>query len=148
MQYDANFAGNWHIVLNQNLDTLNYQSVGNPRARNALIEKVNELGQSLWCQNHLFLRFLLLNNLNRTAFKLRSSSIFFLCRLPFSSCFRFFLGGFSSLHTENQLPRLPQSGLKVSGWWWLWVPNHYQVKLKLKLRLTWAVTIIVPLSLP
>ena len=27
-----------------------------------------QLGQSLWCQNNLFLRFLLLNKLNRTAF--------------------------------------------------------------------------------
>jgi hypothetical protein len=45
------------------------------------------------------------------------------------------------LHTENELPRLPQSGLKVPGWWW--VPNHYQVKLQLMLRLSWAVTIII-----
>jgi hypothetical protein len=42
----------------------------------------SKLGQSLWYQNHLFLRFLLLNKLNRTALKFR-------------------------LHTENQLPRLP-----------------------------------------
>ena len=38
------------------------------------------LGQSLWCQNHLFVRFLLLNKLNRTALKLRSSSISFFLR--------------------------------------------------------------------
>ena len=44
--------------------------------------------------------------------------------------------------------RLPQSGLQVPGWWWWWVPNHYQVKLQLMLRLSWAVTIIVPSSLP
>jgi hypothetical protein len=43
------------------------------------------------------------------------------------------------LHTENQLHKLPQSALKLPGWWW--VPNHYQVKLQL-------MTIIVPLSLP
>ena len=46
------------------------------------------------------------------------------------------------LHTENQLPRLPGSALKVPGWggrWW--VPTHYQFKLKLMLRLSWAVTI-------
>ena len=35
----------------------------------------------------------------------------------------FFLGRLSSwvkirLHTENQLPRLPGSALKVLGWWW------------------------------
>jgi hypothetical protein len=42
------------------------------------------------------------------------------------------------LHTENQLPRLPGSALKVPGWW---VPPHYQVKLQLQLRLSWAVTI-------
>ena len=47
------------------------------------------------------------------------------------------------LHTENQLPRLTGSALKVPGWvggggWW--VPTHYQVKLQLMLRLSWAVT--------
>ena len=40
----------------------------------------DELGQSLWCQNHLFLRFLLLNKVNRTALKLRLSSIFIFLR--------------------------------------------------------------------
>ena len=48
------------------------------------------------------------------------------------------------LHTENQLPRLSGSALKVPVWggvvgWW--VPTHYQVKLQLMLRLSWAVTI-------
>ena len=38
------------------------------------------LGQSPWCQNHLFLKFLLLNYLNRTALKLRLSSIFIFLR--------------------------------------------------------------------
>ena len=45
--------------------------------KHKLYNQSSELGQSLWCQNHLFLRFLLLNNLNRTALKLRSSSMFF-----------------------------------------------------------------------
>ena len=44
----------------------------------------DKLGQSLWCQNHLFL---LLNKLNRTALKLRLSSIYF---LRLSSIFDFF----------------------------------------------------------
>jgi hypothetical protein len=47
------------------------------------------------------------------------------------------------LHTENQLPRLSGSTLKVPGGggveWWL--PTHYKVKLQLQLRLSWAVTI-------
>ena len=47
-----------------------------------------QLGQSLLSQNHLFLRFLLLNNLNRTALKLRSSSNSFFLRL--SSIFHFY----------------------------------------------------------
>jgi hypothetical protein len=103
-----------------------------------------KLGQSLWCQNHLFLRFWLLNNLNRTALKLRSSCFLFCLRS--SSIFHFSSWVKRKLHTENQLPILPQSGLKVPGLWW--VPNHYQVKLQLMLRLSWAVTIIVPSSLP
>ena len=46
------------------------------------------------------------------------------------------------LHTENQLPRLSGSALKVPGG----VggeggPTHYQAKLQLMLRLSWAVTI-------
>jgi hypothetical protein len=45
------------------------------------------LGQSLWCQNHMCLRFLLLNNLNRTALKLRLSPILFFLRS--SSIFHF-----------------------------------------------------------
>ena len=42
------------------------------------------------------------------------------------------------LYTENQLPSLPGSALKVPvvGWF----PTHYQVKLQLMLRLIWAVT--------
>ena len=42
------------------------------------------------------------------------------------------------LYTENQLPRLPGSALKVPvvGW----VLTHYQVKLQLMLRQSWAVT--------
>ena len=72
-------------------------------------------------------------------------------RLPFFICFKVLVCRLSSwvkirMHTENQLARLPQSGLKVPGWWW-WVPKHYQVKLQLMLRLSWAVTIIVPSSL-
>ena len=95
--------------------------------------------------------------LNRTALKLRSSSIFFEVVFHFSFCFEvvlIFLGGRLSswveikLHTKNRLARLPQSGLQVPGWWWWWVPNHYQVKFQLMLRLSWAVTIIVPSSLP
>jgi hypothetical protein len=121
------------------------------------MRNVPKLGQFLWCRNHLSLRFLLLNNLNGAALKLRWSSICFVEFIFHFSCFlsrfQFFLGGRLSswvkirLHTENQLPRLPQSGLKVPGWWW-WVPNHYQVKVQLMLRLSWAVTIIVPSSLP
>ena len=43
--------------------------------------------------------------------------------------FLFFLGRLSSwvkirLHTENQLPRLSGSALKVPGWGG-WVPTHY-----------------------
>jgi hypothetical protein len=115
------------------------------------------LDQSLWCQNHLFLRFLLLNKLDRTALKLMSSSIFIFFKVifhfSFFRSFSIFSGGRLSswveirLHTENQLPRLPQSALKVPGWWWL-VHNHYQEKLQLMLTLSWAVTIIVPSSLP
>jgi hypothetical protein len=68
-----------------------------------------------------FLRFLLLNKLYRTALKLRSSSIsFFWGHLPFF----IFWGVKIRLQTENQLPRLPQSALKVPGWWWWWVCNH------------------------
>ena len=71
----------------------------------------------------LFLTFLLLNNLNRTALKLRSFSIFCSGRLPFfiffKIRFRFFFGGRLSswvkirLHTKYQLPRLSGSALKV-----------------------------------
>ena len=53
------------------------------------------------------------------------------------------------MHTENQLPRLPGSALKVPVWggvgwgggvgWWL--PTHFKVSLQLQLRLSWAVTI-------
>ena len=46
------------------------------------------------------------------------------------------------LYTENQLPRLPGSALKVpvvGGW----VPTHYKVMLQLMLRLSWAVTIVI-----
>ena len=43
------------------------------------------------------------------------------------------------MHTENQLPRLSGSALKVPVGW---VPTHYQVKLQLMLRLSWAVTMI------
>jgi hypothetical protein len=28
------------------------------------------------------------------------------------------------LHTENQLPRLPESDLKVAVWWWWWVASY------------------------
>ena len=42
------------------------------------------------------------------------------------------------MHTENQLPRLPGSALKVPGGW---VPTHFKVKHQLQLRLRWAVTI-------
>ena len=46
------------------------------------------------------------------------------------------------MHTENQLPRLPGSALKVPvGGVGGWLPTHYQVKLQLQLRLSWAVTI-------
>ena len=48
-----------------------------------LHEERAKLGQSRWCQNHLFLRFLLLNQLNRTALKLRSSSIFIIFEVIF-----------------------------------------------------------------
>jgi hypothetical protein len=95
-----------------------------------------------------------LNKLIRTALKLMSSSISVFFEVVFH--FHFFLSRFDffgrpwwvkiRLHTENQLPRLPQSALKVPGWWWWWVPNHNQVKLML--GLIWAVTIIVPSSLP
>ena len=46
------------------------------------------------------------------------------------------------LYTENQLPSLPGSALKVPvvGWGW-WVTTHYKVKLQLMLRLSGAVTI-------
>ena len=44
------------------------------------------------------------------------------------------------LYTENQLPRLSGSGLKVPGGWLVGGPTHYQVKLQLILRLSWAVT--------
>ena len=52
-------------------------------------------------------------------FYLRSSSIFFWG--PLSSWVKI------RLHTENQLPRLPGSALKVPVWWgWVgWVPTHY-----------------------
>ena len=51
------------------------------------------------------------------------------------------------LNTENQLPRVPGSALKVPvGVVVGWVPTHYQVKLQLMLRLSWAV-IIAPSGL-
>ena len=37
------FAGDWNIILDRNLDTMNYQALGNPRARNVLIDKMNEM---------------------------------------------------------------------------------------------------------
>ena len=121
-----------------------------PKKSNNLGEKREKLRPSLWCKNNLFLRFLLLNNLNRTALKLRSSSIYLF--FIFLKSFSIILGGCLSswvkikLNTKNQLPRLPQSGLKVPGWWWF--PNHYQVKLQLMMRLSWAVSIKVPSFLP
>jgi hypothetical protein len=48
------------------------------------------------------------------------------------------------LYTENQLPRLPGSALKVPGWCvggGGWLPTHDQVKFQLMFRLSWAVTI-------
>jgi hypothetical protein len=60
-------------------------------------------------------------------------SIFFQGRLPFFyfflGCLPFFLCHLSSwvkirLHTENQLPRLPGSALKVPGWWWVVVASY------------------------
>ena len=36
--------GDWNIVLEPSLDTLNYQTLGNPRARAQLIDKMTELG--------------------------------------------------------------------------------------------------------
>ena len=75
---------------------------------------------------------------------------FFGGRLPFFILFLslssiYFLGVLSywvkiRLHTENQLPRLPGSALKVPVGGVGWLPTHYQVKLQLKLRLSWAVT--------
>ena len=41
--HHAIFVGDWNLVLDKNLDTLNYQSVGNPRARDTVIDKINEL---------------------------------------------------------------------------------------------------------
>ena len=38
------FSGDWNIILNKDLDTLNYRSIGNIRAREVLINKINELG--------------------------------------------------------------------------------------------------------
>ena len=40
--HHAIFAGDWNLIMDRNLDTLNYQSVSNPRARNAVIDKINE----------------------------------------------------------------------------------------------------------
>ena len=61
-----------------------------------------------------------------------------LVRLPFfcrslEVAFHFFLGRLSSwvkirLHSENRLPRLHGSALKVPvGWVWWWLPTHYHV---------------------
>ena len=36
------FVGDWNIAIDQNLDTLNYQNVGNPNARLELIRKISE----------------------------------------------------------------------------------------------------------
>ena len=77
----------------------------------------------------------MLNQLNRTALKLRSSSIFIFFEVIFHFyfCWRsffcfgrlpFVFGGLLSswvkisLHTENQLPGLPGSACKVSVGWW------------------------------
>ena len=68
----------------------------------------------------------MLNQLNRTALKLRSFFIFIFFEVIFHFSFflrlsSIFFGGCLSswvkirLHTENQLPRLPGSALKVSG---------------------------------
>ena len=40
--HHAIFTGDWNLILDKNLDTLNYQSIGNPRAQNTLISKINE----------------------------------------------------------------------------------------------------------
>ena len=73
--------------------------------------------------------------------KHRQAIFFFLCRLPLFCCY----GRLSSwvkirLHTENQLPRLPGSALKVPvvggvGWWVgsyplsSQAPTHVEVEL-------------------
>ena len=40
----AIYAGDWNIALDHTKDTMNYQTVNNPRARNELINKISELG--------------------------------------------------------------------------------------------------------
>ena len=51
------------------------------------------------------------------------------------------------MHTENQLPRLPGSALKVPGGGVVgWLPTHFKVSLQLQLRLSWAVTTLLALE--
>ena len=38
------YAGDWNIVLNPAMDTLNYQTISNPRAKSELLSKMSELG--------------------------------------------------------------------------------------------------------
>ena len=42
--YHGIYAGDFNIALDSNLDTLNYQTSPNPRAKTSLINKMNELG--------------------------------------------------------------------------------------------------------
>ena len=44
--WDPNYAiyvGDWNIVLDQNMDSVGYQHINNPRARQELLTKINEL---------------------------------------------------------------------------------------------------------
>ena len=42
--HHAIYTGDWNIALGPAIDTLNYQSHVNPRARSQLIDKISELG--------------------------------------------------------------------------------------------------------
>ena len=38
----AVYVGDWNLALNPQMDTLNYQQVNNPKARDELLEKMEE----------------------------------------------------------------------------------------------------------
>ena len=86
---ESTFKNSHELVIRWNLNKLHTLII--------TMKNKSKLGQFLSCQNHLFLGFLLLNQLNRTALKLRSFSIFIFFEVIFH--FSFFLR-LSSIYSE------------------------------------------------